>query len=153
MKKLLLSLLIVATGLIANGQQSQLSKNNEAAGDKAFKEGMICAAGNAYQMAYSQYKSNALMLKYIQATYQCGDFKEVIDAVKTDCKIAEALRFKALAKFKYALKYNGAEEDKCIDAYHEALVILDRAKELGLNVDDDISQMKLKLEEQFKSPN
>lgn len=125
-RTLLIILFLIALG--ANAQQTQLSRNNENAGDASVKNGMICPAAGLYKKAYEQSPSDRLLVKYVTTAYQCGDYSKVI-AATNETKNAEALRLRYLSAFKQVLKYNAADEELCRKALSEALLQLKDEKD------------------------
>lgn len=148
MKRIVLPFLLLFA-LAAGAQQPQLSKNNEAAGDRSIKDNMICAAATLYKIAYDQYQNDRLLLKYSDAAYKCGDYSKVINAVDSSSTNAGALRLRGLSVFKQALKYNGADADICAKALNNASLLLARAARLGVNTAADLKEIKGLYDERF----
>lgn len=127
MKKTILSLIVSLACLVCFAQQSQLSKNNELAGDKALQKDLITSAANYYKLAFKASPNDVLLVKYCKTAYKAGDYNGIKNIVADDTKSAEALKFKGLAVFENGLKYNIADKEAMTDAYHSALVYLKKA--------------------------
>lgn len=143
--KIFFTSLLFVLALGVSAQQSQLSKNNEKAGDATTSP---CQAATWYKMAYDQFKtSDKLLVKYASAAYKCGDYNKVIAAVDINNKNAEALRLLGLSVFKNHLKYNSTDSEGLQKKLLEAKTILEKAAKLGLNTEKDYGELEQLLKE------